>query len=331
MKKYIALSVGFLALSSCFKEDDRIAAQEVFEEIGRVDMVSENGVDYPKQVYFDLSTNQARAFNQRDKWDLALGCEVGKPNLFTNASLNMRVAQTGSFQWGQSFNTADFEFQYERVDRFFSRGLIASDFSGTNPSGEVFIIDLGKDLQNKARGYRLLQLIGYDDQSYTLRIANLDYSFDETVKLQLNPACNFVYIALDEPKIIMELEPPKGEWDLWFTKYMERLYDGTDTLDYSVTGCLINPYLSSAALYPDSLDFDELSLQNTDLSILSTRTSSIGHNWKYFDLDKGLFSVHEDKIYLIQDSDGSTYKMAFTGFYDDASRKGAVSFKFITL
>ncbi|MGB0176217.1 MAG: HmuY family protein [Owenweeksia sp.] len=331
MKKFFIPLVIPALLSSCFKEDELIPRQEIFEEVGRVDMTSEDGVEYPKQVYFDISTNQVKAFNYRDEWDLALGCEAGKPNLFVNTSLLMRVAGTGSSQWGATFSTNNYEFQYERVDRFFDKGWLAGDFSGSNPQGQVFIIDLGRDLKNKLRGYRLLQITAYNAQSYTLRIATLDYSVDQTVTVPLNPLYNFVYLSFDDPNTVMELEPPKSEWDLWFTRYMERLYDGNDTLDYSVTGCLINPYLTSAAFLTDSIPFEQISLENSDLSLLSTRTSIIGHDWKFYDLDQGLFLVKENNVYLVQDAEGTTFKMVFSGFYDEAAHKGAVAFRFLPL
>ena len=330
MKKILSLLIiGFLA-TSCFKEDKFIGRQLVKEEVGRVDMVAEDGVDYPRQIYFDLSTTQARAFNYRDSWDLAFGCQPENPNISTNPSLLMQVAATGSSEWGKNFNTADYKFSYERADRFLHEAHLAADFEGTVPKGEVFILDMGRSLKNQARGYKLLQITSYDGKAYQVRVAKLDHSSELSFTVPLDETYNFVYLSLSDPDQVMKLEPPKEEWDLWFTKYMERLYDGSDTLDYSVTGCLINPYRTSVALYTDSLPFEQVTLQNADLSLLSGLSSGIGHDWKFYDLEEG-YKVLDKRVYLVQDPAGVNYKMSFTGFHDEASRKGAVTFKFIPL
>ncbi len=326
-----------LLLSSCFKEDELLPGLPVYEEVGRADMVSQGGVDYQKQLYFDLSSNELKASNNRDVWDLAFSCENGNPNIFTNTAMLAQVAGTGSTNFEENFNPDDHDFEFERVKQFYHQAWIGEDFDAQNqPGGEVFIIDLGRNMQNRPRGYKLLQVLAYDGSSYSLQVSDLDHANKQQFSVMVDDRYNYVYISLSDPSEVQILEPPKTEWDLLFTKYMQRLFDGQDTLDYSVTGCLTNPYLTEAALHTPALEdttinFTSITLKDVIDSNFSAQADVIGHNWKYFDLDNSRFFMRDNRFYLVRDSEALTYKLQFTGFYNEAGNKGAVEFIYLPL
>lgn len=337
MNKSILYFSVILLLSSCFKEDELLPGLPVSEEVGRADMVSQGGVDYLKQLYFDLSSNELKATNNRDAWDLAFSCENGQPNIFTNTAMLAQVAATGSTDFNENFNPDDHDFEFERVERFYHQAWIGKDFDVQNqPNGEVFIINLGRNLQNRPRGYKLLQVLAYDGSSYSLQVSDLDHTNKQEFSVAVDDRYNYVYVSLSNPSEVQIFEPPKTDWDLLFTKYMQRLYDGEDTVDYSVTGCLINPYLTEAALHTPALEDSTLSFTSITLadvidSSFSTRTDAIGHEWKYFDLDLSRFLVRNNHFYVVRDSEAHAYKLHFTGFYDQAGNKGAVEFIYLPL
>lgn len=334
MNRYLIAFVGLLLFSSCEKEEEKLPGEYRYDMPGSANLVSENGVDYQMQVYFDLSSGENKGENKRDVWDLALGCNY--PNLFTNPGMLAKVASTGNSDFEATYDPDNFQFDHERSGHYFRKGRMMRDWEGNTFDDQVFIIDLGKTMNNKSRGYKLFQMVAYDGNSYTIRFSNLDHSDEKELSVPVNTAFNHVYISFDFPEEILNLEPAKEEWDLLFTKYMERLYDGEDTLDYSVTGALINPYNTMGYFHEESYadstwGYSDLSIEDVEANRYSTRTDVIGHDWKYYDLDVGGYSVQKDKCFFVKDSEELNYRFHFTGFYDTNGNKGGISFEYLQL
>ena len=327
--------IGIL-LMACEKEEELLPGRFLTDQIGQADMYSRNGVDYQMQLYFDMSSGSLKASNRRDAWDLALGCDMDRPNAFVNPAMSISLAATGSTDFSQLFNTGDYDFQYERARHFFTRGWISDDLSQGHSGQQVYLINLGRTLDNQSRGFKKLQVVSLDEKGYNLKVADLDNSNLSEVRIDVNPAYNHQYISLENPDSILTLEPPTQEWDLHFTKYMERLYDGSDTLDYSVTGCLINPsqtvaYFDTISSLDSTISYNSLRIEDVDESQLSNRQDVLGHEWKYFDLDAGAYLVRSNRNFFIRDNTGTTYRMRFTGFYDNEGNKGSVTFEYLPL
>jgi hypothetical protein len=172
------------------------------------------------QLYFDLSSGTLKAQNVRDVWDLAIGCDPESPNLFVNPSMLVSVAATGITDFNADFNPGYYDFSYERSDRFYHSGLMSSDFENAKPKGEVFIINLGRTLDNQRRGFLLFKILDYNDGIYSLRISDINRNQIKDVEVKSDPRYNFVYLSLENPDEVLNLEPPKEEWDLHFSKYM---------------------------------------------------------------------------------------------------------------
>lgn len=336
IRKLVLAILAVAAFTSCEKEEEKLAGEYRADVYGQANMISEGGVDYQMQIFFDLSAEKNKGENKRDVWDLALGCDASNPNLFVNPAMLQSVAATGSTDFSQSYDPANFTFDYERAKNFFRKGRMIKEWNGTTPDKQVFIIDLGKSLTNQSRGYKLFQVLGFDGSSYNLRISNLDHSNVQEVQVPVNEKYTHVYISLAAPTDVLTLEPLKEEWDILFTKYMERLYDGTDTLDYSVTGALFNPYKTRGYFHEESYadstwSYSDLSLEDIDESRFSKRSDVLGHDWKFYDLDAGAYSAIPEKNYFIKDAEEQNYRLHFTGFYDSEGRKGGISFEYLRL
>lgn len=340
MKKALILIGFLLILSSCEKEEEKLPGKFSSGRIGISDLVSQNGIDYLKQSYFDLSTHQNKASNDRDAWDIAFSCDPANPNIFVNPAMLMRVAHTGQFDFSLPINTSNYQDQleYERAAHYFQKGFMQTDFEiNGSVKGEVFLIDLGLNLQNKARGFKLLQLLDFDGSSYTLQLSDTDNNNPQQFIVNLNGTYNNLYISFTDVSNTLTLEPPKEDWDLLFTKYMERLFDGVDTVDYSVTGCLINPYKTKAYLNEESrkdttISFYSLTADDIDESEFSSHLNTVGHDWKFFDLSgSSRFLIVPHRHYFIKDNNETNYRLQFTGFYSELGNKGAVSFEYLDL
>ncbi|MDZ7846142.1 MAG: hypothetical protein U5L96_04945 [Owenweeksia sp.] len=60
MKK-ILIALFCASIVSCQKEEPRLQGQFITDQVGRADMLSEGGVNYQKQLYFDLSSGELKA------------------------------------------------------------------------------------------------------------------------------------------------------------------------------------------------------------------------------------------------------------------------------
>lgn len=328
---FIALIISLFA---CKEEETLRPARFISDQLGQVNMDSEPGQDYQQQLYFDLSSGTLQGNHRRDAWDLGLSADGLHPNIFVNPAMLMAVAPTGSLDFNQSFDPNNFNFEHERVQRIYTRAWMQKDFDAdAKPQGEVFLIDLGLDMRNRARGYLKLQILNYEAGRYHLRLANLDGSKESQVDLQTDPIANNQYISLANPDSLLNLEPPKEDWDLLFTRYMELLWDGQDSLDYSVTGVLLNPFAGRAyldtTLTKRGISYSEVNRQDFSEESLSARSDAIGYNWKYFNLDESTYKIYPDWIYFVEDVQGQVYRFRFIGFYSSTGSKGNVSFEYL--
>ncbi len=334
--RYLLAILVLIIIQACQKDEDLLPGRFVTDQIGQADMVSEGGVDYQMQLYFDLSSGQVKTQNLRDSWDLAFSCDITQPNLFVNPAMSSSIARTGVTDFSTTFDPSNFKFEFERSGRYYHHGWWSGDIDNGQPKQEVYLINLGRDFANQERGFLKVQLIALESDAYLIKVAKLDNSELKEVRLSVEPRYNYQFIKLDKPDEILSLEPPKKEWDLHFTKYMERLFDGSDTLDYSVTGCMINPsnttaYLDTISTQDSTISYTSLRIEDVDEHQLSDRQNVIGHDWKYFDLDVGTFLVRSNLNYFVRDNSNITYRLHFTGFYNNAGQKGGVSFEYLPL
>lgn len=336
MMRIYAILLMVFSLFSCAKEEPLLPGRFLTDQIGQADMVSRDGVDYQMQLYFDMSSGLLKASNVRDEWDLGFGCDISQPNLFVNSAMNISVAATGSSDFNATYDPASFNFKFERSGQYFTRGWLSEDLNGGQAAQQVYILNLARDLNNRRRGYVKLQIVRLEADAYVMQIANLDNNNRKELRLVIDESYNNLFLSLNEPDTILKLEPLKEEWDLHFTKYMERLYDGTDTLDYSVTGCMINPTQTSAyydtfSSVDSTISYASLRLEDVDENLLSSQQNVIGHEWKYFDLDAGTYLVRSNMNFFVRDNESTTYRLRFTGFYNQEGQKGGVTFEYLPL
>ncbi len=339
MKNIICIGLMVVLFMACTKEEELIPGKFITDQVGQVNMVSNNGVEYQKQLYFDLSSGQLKAENSRDAWDFGFSCNKDNPLILVNAAMLQSVAKTGETDFGKTYAAANYNFEFERAESYYASSWMKSDFDASNePKGEVFLVDLGRDLQNQKRGRVKVQITNFENGAYTLQVANLNGSNPQALVIRTNADYNFQFVSLKKPTELLSLEPSKEEWDFHFTKYMERLWDGEDTVDYSVTGVLLNPnkcaaYNASALLRDtiNTLSYGNVKLSNINETSFSSSAIAVGHQWKYFDLDAGAFQLLTPQLYFIKDVHQQVYKFRFVGFYDAAGNKGAVSFEYLPL
>ncbi|MEI7980764.1 MAG: T9SS type A sorting domain-containing protein, partial [Bacteroidota bacterium] len=152
---------------------------------------------------------------------------------------------------------------------------------------------------------------------YSFRYANLDGSNENSVKQDLSGFTGedfYGFSLVDNTPV--SFEPPIAGWDLLFTKYMSVQPNGTP---YLVTGVLCNKNAASEKFHPVPFVFSDFGAGIWD----STR-SSVGWDWKVFDMNTFTYRIVDSTVYFIKGMNGDIHKLYFTGFA--GSTTGVITF-----
>ena len=121
--------------------------------------------------------------------------------------------------------------------------------------------------------------------------------------------------------------PDKSIWDIEFTQYTFIYYDLEEITPYLVTGVILNRNNVQAIAKID-IAFNDIDLDYASQIQLSDHIDAIGHEWKYYNLEEGFYSVLPEISYVLMDVEGIYYKLHFIDFYTETGVKGAPKFEF---
>ena len=149
---------------------------------------------------------------------------------------------------------------------------------------------------------------------YHFRFADLNGANDHTVSENFSSvnSTDFSGYSL-ETNTRVAFEPAKASWDILFTKYMSVQPDGTP---YPATSVLTNDSVKTKRFHPVPLDYSDFGAGKWD----STR-SSIGWDWKVFDMNNFVYKVVDSNVYFVKPVSGDIYKLVFTYFAGSSTGK----------
>lgn len=324
MKK---LLIGLLAASllvACEKEE-----QPVAPALGGT-FTAGMGGDYNTSLFYHLGSAQFVQTESRDTYHLA--CLAGTaPYFYLNGANFMRAKQTGVSDFAAVTDTAGFgPWGFDYPTGATSRTAIGTwwDAQG-NSKGEVYLLDFGYDLQYAPLGVKKMQVVG-NTSSFSLRLSNLNGTKDTLIAVQQSATAVRTRIAL-LPGYIASAEPDAQAWDLQFAQYTDfDLTDAGDTLYYLVRGVLTNPTRTRALKVTDT-PWENITATWAEGKLLSADWNTIGYDWKAFPLSSNVYQIVPDQYYVLQDGEGTRYKLRFLDYYNDQGEKGYAKFELITL
>ena len=309
-----------LLLSGCLQDEAPIPKREPGDvESAMVAM----GVDYDNQLYYDLETGLVVTQNIKTDWDLAFGNSLEDHFIYLNGSRAMFAGQTDSDDFSETPDPAAVDLRADvpsgNSDSTAFRHLI-------NIGQRVGVVDLGRDLSGTPVGQFKMQVIEHDLTGWRIRVGELADPVGNEVTVSHGLASRNFRFFQYASREVLDIEPPQNDWDLWFTQYMERLPFNGDTLDFLVTGVLINPYNVGVA-EDDLAEFDDITRDYAERLDYETFRNAIGYDWKRYDFDLGHI-VNPLKVYVIRDTEGAYYKLRFIDFYNDDGDKGHPLFEY---
>lgn len=316
-----------LLLGGCIPDENPIAPYDRGNVTRSVVTI---GPDYGTQLYFDLESNAVVKSNPLASWDIAFESNDTSHHIVLNTGKAMAVVNAGNVNFDSTFASSQTEWQYDTPDGNLTTTAVGTWWNGENGSltskKDVYVIDLGYDEKAKHQGYRKLTIVSYSNGVYIVKYAGLKGENMRTVEVQKDALTRFTYLSLVSGGVI-EVEPTSTTgWDLLFTRYTHIFYMPSTT-PYLVTGVLLNATNTVAAI--DSIrDFTAINTNHIPEYTFSTNRDGIGYDWKYYDLEQGVYTVDPSINYIIRTSEGFYYKLHFTDFYDQTGEKGSPTFEF---
>lgn len=331
MKTYLKYIFQFIlligVLTSCFKEDEKID----------IPMPGENETDtivlgniYYNQVWVDLNGLQEKANHKIDTWDLAFSCSENNFTIKLNSALTMYAGTNKASVFENVVSEEGIEMHFDASSgnpdslAFGGWYQIESEEQNTYSSKEyVYVVNRGTDSDLTEIGFKKVQFF-IDGEDYVIRYANLDGTEEKTATITKNNAYNYIHLSFEDG--IVNIEPPKAEWSLKFSRYSKILYTNEDEpYDYNVVGVLLNPYQVMAV--ETDMKYEDIVLSDTSLLDFTRKADVIGYSWKYYDFDTGSYTIVQDKNYVVKNRDGFFYKIRFISFYDQSGNKGSIVYQ----
>ncbi len=334
MKYIYILSIFTFFLTSCIKEESPISPVSRSSNFDKVAL----GSNYAEQIYYDLENKKIVSSNPFVAWDIALNSQSYRHTLVLNTAKFMAIYPIE----GKTFDEVSLA-DYKKIKESMWLHDAPSGNQDSTAFGEwleneetlepkdlVYIIDRGKNPEGDLIGHWKMQIINATQESVTIKLQNLrtDDAFESTIIK--NPEVNFTQFSFDD-KSQVTLAPPKDTWDVVFTKHTELLFTSEgDSLWYGVTSLLLNPNGCKATFNSDST-YNLITIDSLENYTLHTDRNSIGHDWKYYNLEVGVYIMRYENTYLIQSRNGYFYKLRFTSFTNESGVKGYPEFEFEAL
>ena len=308
------------------------------------------GETQPNVVYIDFSKNRATAI-QRDGWDLALNCGVENRALL-NSTVGMLARPTSKtdFDAVDATDTIGMGDQLD-LDAVFNALLgpmpppWVSDATtwADDPAGDltksviaevvndttlcpVYIINRGSQPDKTKRGWKKVQ-VSLDGASYKIKIADIDGSNQKTFVISKDTDFNFAFINFDGGEL--SVEPAKNDWDISFTTNTQILNAGVlvpyffkDLVNQNRDGVKSAEVVLAAG--EDQLaKFENFGMADIAPLNFSSDISNIGANWRTIATPGGgTTGVKTDRFYVIQDKNGSYFKLIFSKMLDSSGTRG---------
>ncbi|MBO6516665.1 MAG: HmuY family protein [Bacteroidia bacterium] len=321
MKKlsYILLFV-LLQASSCFTNEEPILPLEP-EEIDLRMFKLDSG-----QVYVNLKDISVMKFNSVEAWDIAFSCAPGRYDILLNSARGMSSYNTESKDFNAQYTVREYPWEYDKCTGAEDQSCLGAwgDFEFDNPQsyGNVYLINLGIDINGEPTGIVKMKVNGYTDNKYSITVGDLDGFAVRHYEVEKNDSFNYVYLSF-EKNGVLKLEPPKNEWDLLFTPYavpandggvsplpiIQQLPNGYELVD----GVLLNPYKRQVAIDTNA-HFEDIDFFDVESYTYSDSTNAIGHTWYTWYEEYLTFRPSANSSFIIRDADRNFYALKFTSY-----------------
>jgi len=276
------------------------------------------GANYADQKWYSFQ-NGIQATQPKDNWDLAFEVTGYSSAILANTQKSNFALYKAPYKIADyaTLDTAGIS-NWTVLYNSDTTWTIGALNRGANPSDPF---DLGWGLYDlnthfvtgdscyvvklSATSYKKIKLINLANGIYNFEYANINGTSSQTVALDKSnyTGKNFVYFDMTGNAAI-DREPASSTWDLTFVKYTAFI-----PVPYPVVGVLSNKGVTVAQA-------DNVAASYSTWASLPfySNISTVGSDWKGFDLTNNVWNIVSDTCYFVHDKSGNIWKMAFTAF-----------------
>lgn len=276
--------------------------------------------NYQNQIFYSLVNDEVIKVNDNTAWDLGFSSSGNHVKL--NASKVMRAGVSRqSFEETTGVEGVDFKWDVSsgNPDSLAIPKFVVQNFN------KVIIIDAGYDLEGNALGFYKMEIVGFNDGEYEFKFGLLENSTARLIKVVQNRRTNYTYFSFEDG--IVDIEPDKEDWDIWFGQYQHTFYD-PEPFPYLVSGVLHNPYLYKVAQI-QAADLSEVRIDSAQNNFeFSAAYDLIGYDWKDFIFESSSYILNTERIFILESNNKPCWKLRFLDFYNNFGEKGNPVFEF---
>jgi len=318
-RNYFIFLLSFIPffLGSCLKQEEPVVAHTP----GNVEITQiEIGYPYINQVYYNCENNVVIRTNTKYDWDLSFECTTNGFHVLLNTAKGVFSCKSSN-DFINTHDTAGVMWNWDAP----SGNLDSTSFGDWRNSNDVYIIDRQFNATGNHLGYKKIQFISVDDQSYSFKFADLDGSNEIQYSLTKNSNVNYLHFSFNNNGETLTLEPNKDEYDLLFTNHYHKF--SNLPLPFVLTQVLTNKHNGVLIAEDNNNNFQNISLKDTVNYSFSNNWDEIGHDWKIRNSQDNSFTIDSDKSFIVKSVNGIYFKIKFIDFYNDAGVKGYPKFE----
>ena len=312
MMKRLALALLAAMLVGCIEYELPVEARPAGEAEVHTASI---GNSYEQRIFYSLVDRAIVASHSKMDWCLRLEPRQDGVDAVLNSSRTMRLARTGLTAFRTDWIDDEVDALPWRLDA--PNGFPTDSTERVLQMGEVVLINLGYGLENDLLGRCQVQLVATNAEGCELRFAYLDGTAEAIVAIPWNPDGPHGYVSLLD-LAARDLEPPSETWELLLTQYSE-LLEGD--FPYQVTGILTPSQRVKVYDYSD-YSWDDVLARDWSQDEFTADWNAIGYDWKYFDLNEGVYSIDPNRIFGVRTSEGREFQLRILDFYDEIGNKG---------
>jgi len=325
MKNNILYFVAVLCLIgtySCDKDDDSPSIVVKSESITM-------GAGYVNDVYYSLNNGVITEVS-RLNWDIAFSVDAMSSSIIINDGAGVVLKEyptTDGWNWTDPIDTigySEWNMLYNS-DETWEDGAFGQNASGHPNYGwgeynmtthnvegvAMYIVELPNDEFKRI----FIEIKDATEKKYIFKYSDVNGAneISETISFA-DLTSNYLYYSLQSETVVADREPDASTWDLLFTNYAD------NTINYLVTGVKHN--IGVVAIDQDNTT--DLTLNTYLESAFNENITTIGYDWKEFDMGTYLYSIDPDRVYFAKDGNDNVYKIVFTGY--EGSSTGNINF-----
>lgn len=296
------------------------------------------GANYQNRVFFDFSAN-AIVSQPANSWDIAFfrnsamsfgtrindaqNIEVYEASNNANNWDNISISNISS--WGAPLYNPDISTTLQ--NGAFEQGSATYGWGEYNIANHHIVGNVIFVLKYASGAYIKFMIQDYYG-GYTFKYSKWNVATSTWEATQTKTLANgtddafFNYFSFATENKVTNMEPPKADWDLMFTRYWND-YPYVDqqgnpqTMKYRMSGVIQSPNITVSKVQPETQATSSATLPAT--TAFSGNITAIGHSWK------PTTGVYNDVVYYIKQ--GNTYyRMYFTE--NGGSSTGNMYFKY---